>query len=99
MARKVNLYLVFIRSPHIADEEDPCEVFCETMTARQIFNRMDMSDCSDETIEKIYLLKPENKRKLVKAEFHNTWHVWKDPLRMSITVRGKEIDHGYGTDH
>lgn len=86
-----NKYLVFITNGE--------ETFTEIMIANEIFNRMDMDDCTGEYIKAIYLLKPNNKRMIIKAEFHGTWHDWTRPLYMSITVRGKVVDSGYGTDH
>ena len=95
----MNMYLVFLRMPDFMDTKKRYEDYCDIMTTWQIFDRMDIADCSDEEITAIYLLRPENKRKLVKAEFHGVWHEPRDPLKMSITVNGKEIDCGYGTDH
>ena len=89
-----NQYLVVISSDYLEEAQ-----WSKVMTAQEIFGRMDMSDCTDERIEALWLIKPERKRKLVKAEFHGAWHNWRTPLLMTITVNGKVIDSGYGTDH
>lgn len=88
-----NQYVVTIRN-HYDDY-----AFTEIMTAPEIFDRMDLDDCTGERIADLRLIKPYNKINLVKAEFHGTWHDFKNPLRMTITVRGKVIDSGWGTDH
>lgn len=99
MARK-NEYLVFIRSPHMADEEGSCDVFHKLMTASEIFNRMDMSDCTDEEIVEMYLVRDESEKfRMLPAEFHGTWHDFNEPLKMSIEVADLIVDVGYGTDH
>jgi hypothetical protein len=75
------------------------EAFTKIMTAPEIFDRMDMDDCTGEYITDLRLIKPNNKNPLVRAEFHGTWHDLRRPLLMTITVRGKVVDSGYGTDH
>lgn len=91
---KHNQYIVTIKT-HYFDEE----AFTTIMTAPEIFNRMDMDDCTGEYISDLRIIKPYNKNNLARAEFHGTWHDFKDPLLMTITVRGKVVDSGYGTDH
>ena len=75
-------------------------------TASDIFGKMDMSDCYDITIVKIWLIKKIN---LIACQFYGTWHNPKEPLRMEIrpfipTIPKqpediKPYDIGYGTDH
>ena len=90
--RKRNEYLVFI--------EDSEGEFTMIMTASEIFNRMDMDDCTGERIPAIYRLRPNTKRKLQKVYFYGAWHNWKSPLLMSIhDSKGRTLDYGYGTDH
>ena len=101
--KQKNEYLVFIKSPNMLeaiDDETPCEVFHKLMTAREIFDRMDMSDCTDEEVIEIYLVRDwSEKHRLLKAEFHGCWHNWDDPLLMEIEVDGIITDSGHGTDH
>lgn len=98
--RKKNEYLVFIRSPHMVDDEDGCEVFHSLMTAAELFDRMDMSDCTDEEIVELYLVRDwSEKHRLLPAEFHGCWHDWSDPLKMTIEVEGIIAETGRGTDH
>ena len=69
------------------------------MTAREIFYKMDMSDCYDIEVENIYLIR--NSGTPIKVRFRGCRHRLDDPLRMAITSRNgqKEYDYGYGTDH
>ena len=72
-------------------------------TATDIFETMDMSDCYDITIKRIWLIKDID---LIECRFYGTWHNPKDPLRMEIRAlipstpeQLKPFDVGYGTDH
>lgn len=69
------------------------------MTPRQIFDKMDLDDCYDISVENIYLIKKSGAP--VKVQFRGCRHRLDDPLRMSIfSMSGKtEYDYGYGTDH
>lgn len=87
-----NQYIVTIR-------EDNGEEFTTIMTAYQIFDRMDMDDCTGEEIIDLRIIKPYHKNNLARAEFHGTWHDPRHPLLMTITVRGKVVDSGWGTEH
>lgn len=94
MAWSTNQYLVFINNR--MDDES----FVKLLSAYQVFDRMDMSDCSDEEIAEIYLVRPGKKRKLVKCNFNGTWHNFKEPLLMTITdKKGRVLEYDYGTDH
>lgn len=74
------------------------EYFWHINSSMEIFNRMNMADCSNEEIVHIYLL-PENGDPPMECAFHGVWHDFKDPLRMVIECGGQEISVGYGTDH
>ncbi len=72
-------------------------------TAFAIFSKMDMSDCYDITIRRIWLIHGIN---LTECRFYGTWHNWNEPLRMEIRAmipatpeQFKPFDIGYGTDH
>ena len=96
--RKKNEYLDFIRSPYLGDDGEN-EIFHALMTAGEIFDRMDMSDCTYEEIIALYLVRDNEKYPLLPAEFHGCWHNWNDPLLMEIEVEGIITDAGHGTDH
>lgn len=73
------------------------EEFASLMTAKEIFDMMDMDDCYQVRIE-IWRLdgigsEPE------KCGFCGTWHDWKDPLKMKIVCNGETLEVGWGTDH
>lgn len=74
------------------------EYFWSIKTATEIFDRMDMADCSDEEIAHIYLL-PENGDPPIECAFHGVWHDFDDTLKMVIETGGQVIAVGYGTDH
>ena len=68
-------------------------------TARQIFEKIDMNDCYDISINRLYLL---NKEKApTQCYLRGCWHNPKDPLRMEIRnlVTDEVYSFGYGTDH
>lgn len=73
-------------------------------TGNQIFGKMDMSDCYDISIRRIWLI---DGIKLTECRFYGTWHNGKEPLRMEIRAMipatpeqmNEAFDIGYGTDH
>ena len=72
-------------------------------TAKQIFDKMDMSDCYPITIARLWLIR---ETRLTECIFYGTWHNGKDPLRMEIKAaipvtleQLKPYDVGYGIDH
>ena len=72
-------------------------------TASAIFSKMDMDDCYDIFVARIWLIHGIN---LTECRFYGTWHNPKDPLRMEIRAmipatpeQMKAFDIGYGTDH
>lgn len=78
-----------------------CEPSIET--ASDIFNKMDMSDCYDITIARLWLIDGVD---ITDCLFYGTWHNPKEPLRMEIKAmipatpeQLKPYDVGYGTDH
>lgn len=85
-----------------SDFEDPREcpdgTYSKIMTAREIFNYMDMDDCFpyDLTLN-IWRINGIGEP-LTECSFNGTWHDPSDPLKMSITGGGIE-EIGYGTDH
>lgn len=87
----MNKYLACIRF-------DIDEYFWRVYSAREIFNKMDLADCSGEEIIHLYLL-PDNGEPLIECAFHGIWHNPKHPLKMVIESGGQEIECGYGTDH
>lgn len=74
------------------------EYFWNVYSSMEIFNRMDMADCTYEEITHIYLL-PENGEPPMECRFHGVWHDSSDPLRMVIECNDEVISVGYGTDH
>ena len=67
-------------------------------TGREIFNRMDMSDCYDITIVRLWLIKGDY---ITSARFLGTHHDRNENLKMEIvdTITGEVFDIGYGNDH
>lgn len=84
----MNEYLVLYRSEG--------ETYYVKSTADKIFDKMDMDDCYDIHLEKLWILKPDG---LKRCHFYGTWHDGNDPLRMEIRYGKKVLDVGYGTDH
>lgn len=89
----VNKYLVIYEI-----EGEICEPAIETAT--QIFDKMDLSDCYDITIKRIFLI---DGSKVGECRFRGTWHDPKEPLKMVIEAMYPApplpYDIGYGTDH
>ena len=86
----MNRYLVF--STFDGEPETPT-----IRTAAEIFNRMDMDDCTGEEITKLYLIREDG---VQPCTFKGTWHDFDDPLKMTIeTWEGITMDTGWGTDH
>lgn len=76
--------------------DDSGEEWSKIMTAPEIFNMMDMSDCYgiDICVWKIN----SYSEALSECSFLGCWHDFKDPLKMEIIWDGgREV--GYGTDH
>ena len=72
-------------------------------TPTEIFYKMDMADCYDITIKRIWLIDGID---LIECRFYGTWHNPKEPLRMEIRAmipatpeQTKPFDVGHGTDH
>ena len=88
--KKPNRYYVVYK---IEDEYYP-----HIESAMEIFNKMDMSDCYDISVERICLI---NNSKLIPCRFRNTWHDPREPLRMQIENKrnGTVYNIGYGSDH
>ena len=88
----MNKYLVCIT--------EPFSNFSTLCTANELFNRMDMADCTDESVKYIYLVTEDGPKK---CYFYGTWCSLSkpfDPLRMEIRdEEGNLLDAGYGTDH
>lgn len=67
------------------------------MSANQLFNHIDMADCTYEEIKAWYspkfgVVEP--------VTIEGCWHDPKDPLKMVIkNSQGQIIETGYGTDH
>lgn len=70
----------------------------EVVTASQIFDKMDLSDCYDISVKRLLLA---DGAKLIGCRFRGTWHNGKDPLKMQIenVITGEVYDVGYGSDH
>ena len=86
----MNRYLVF--SLFDGEPETPT-----IRTAAEIFDRMDMDDCTGEEITKLYLIQQDD---VQLCYFKGTWHDLDDPLKMTIVTRyGETVDTGWGTDH
>ena len=68
------------------------------VTASQIFNEMDMSDCYDISVRRLTLV---DGAELFECHFHGKWHDAKDPLKMKIdnAATGEVYDIGYGFHH
>ena len=68
----------------------------EILTDREIFNIMDMSDCTGISVT-VWKLVEEP----IPCIFNGTWHDASDPLKM--VIRNAETNEiyavGYGTDH
>lgn len=67
-------------------------------TAREIFRRMEFSDCYDISIKRLWLIKGDY---ITSARFLNVWHDPKDPLRVDIkdTITNEIYDSGYQPEH
>ena len=86
----MNRYLVYLS--YDGERPDP-----NVMTAMEVFNLMDMSDCSGARIVSLFLLEPPNDP--VPCAFLGKW-CCDDPLCMKIVgPDGDVLDEGYGTDH
>ena len=77
-------------------EGEICEP--EIVDARQIFDKMDMSDCYDISIKRLLLV---DGAKLIGCRFRGTHHDFKEKLKMKIenVITGEVYDVGYGSDH
>lgn len=90
----MNKYLVCI-----SDGDN--KLFQRLFTSAELFSRMDMSDCTSETVEWLYLVTDNGP---VECKFYGTWCSLStpfEPLRMEIrNAETKELySYGYGTDH
>lgn len=67
-------------------------------TGREIFRRMDMSDCYDIHIERLWIVKGKY---IIECRFRGTHHDRHEHLKMKIedAITGEEYDIGYGSDH
>ena len=74
------------------------EYFWSIKTSSDIFQRMDMADCTGEEIVHLSLL-PDDGYLPIECVFHGVWHDFNDPLKMVIESGGQEVAVGYGTDH
>ena len=85
-------YLVCIQWEGEEEQEN------KIMTAAQIFNMMDMSDCwpIDYTMD-IWRIDGVGFQ-LAECGFRGKWHDPSDPLKMVINCNGTQ-EVGYGTDH
>lgn len=93
-ANKTYKYLVV---KHWSDDE-PEDFSSALMSAAEIFNEMDMSDCFPCELELgIYRIEGIGLAP-VECSFRGKWHDSKDPLKMAI-VGGGIREVGYGTDH
>ena len=73
------------------------ELCISIKTAREIINRVDMSDCSDEEME---VWESTEFGKLTKLTLHGCWHDPSNPLYIKATrPDGSIAFDGYGTDH
>ena len=80
-------------------EDDPeGETTSRIMSAKQIFDMMDMEDCFPCRLEMDIWRINEIGEALTDCAFFGPWHDGEDPLKMCIVGDGiREI--GYGTDH
>lgn len=72
------------------------EEWSKIMTAAEIFEMMDMSDCYDIDID-VWKINGWGQA-LTECCFLNCWHDPSDPLKMQIRWVGG-METGYGTDH
>lgn len=86
-------YLVYLK-----DEE--C-AWAEFLSAYDLFNKMNWSDCSGIRVTGLWLADPEDPAKgPVPCIFNGKWHNSEFPLKMTIVKKdGTVLDEGYGTDH
>ena len=77
---------------------DEDEYIPVVQTEREIFNHMDMDDCHDQRIERLFLIEG---RDIIECRFRGTWCDPSDPLKMTIeNLETEEIyDVGRGSDH
>ena len=92
-------FLVNMYSEDFVDEEEnPDGTVAKIMTAKEIFNYMDMSDCfPSEVIMDIWRINFVGEA-LSEWSFRGCWHDPSDPLKMVLFGDGMKIV-GYGTDH
>ena len=76
--------------------DDSDEEWAKVMSARQIFELMDMSDCYGIQID-VWKINGWGQA-LTECVFYGCWHDPKDPLKMRIFGDGVD-EIGYGTDH
>lgn len=69
------------------------------MSASEIINHVDMSDCYPPDFEmKVYEVYDFGK--VIPLEIHGCWHDFDDPLHIEVTREdGTVVFDGYGTDH
>lgn len=78
--------------------DEKAHEYAQIMSAAEIFDEMDMSDCFDIEID-VYRIRPFGKRP-EHCRFLGKWHDHDSPLKMKIvSSRGRTLDTGYGTDH
>lgn len=89
-----------MRREYLVCIEGEDDSFWKIMTASELFHRMDISDCTNESVLFIFLLL---KYGLEKCRFYGSWCSKSEPfepLRMEIwNSDGELLDAGYGTDH
>ena len=74
------------------------ELFPTIETGREIFRRMEFSDCYDITIKRIWLI---NGERITDVKFWDVWHNSKEPLLVEIkdVVTDEVYDSAYQPEH
>lgn len=87
---KANQYLIIYE---VEGKTDP-----RIQTGREIFNTMDMSDCYDIEVARLWMI---SGKCLTECRFRGTWHDPKENLKMQIEniITGEVYDVGYASDH